>query len=231
MRSGTEQQIAPQIIAKVTAHIAEENFWGYSSLSNLKLNVIFFVADNEFKIADFDVLAILPEINETLKLQQCQTAPSIVTSGSGKSNKSSVQPQQYLTDEMSRFSGFIAHAKRFETLIRIPTDPETVFEADLSFRAKRVAQIKSALGSLVPERPLAIRVAYFSRFTDQINVLVPSRLAMFTMSVVHDSCSDESVEVGRQLSLKSIRPDLRRKIDLYNIAAAILLSRKAPSQR
>ena len=143
------------------------------------------------------------------------------TSGRGKSNDAKIDADKYLSNEMERFSGFIAHAKRSEQFIQVVSDPNALFDSEPAFRARRIAQIKSALGTLVHPRPLEIRVVYFSKLTDQIDVLVPSRAAMYTMSVVHRSCDSESVEVGRYFPLKSVRADLRQKIEQYSSAEIV----------
>ena len=106
-------------------------------------------------------------------------------------------------------------------IFHVVSDANNLFASDAVFRARRVEQIKSALGALVHQRPLALRIADFSKSTDQIDVLVPSQGKVYTMSVVHRSCSEESVEVGRETSLKSVLPDLRQKIEMHSISVTI----------
>jgi hypothetical protein len=235
-RPGEQPHTETLIADLVATHVAEENFWGFVSIKSPELRLILFVANNKSASADFDVLVILPEINETmevqtlnlqtLKAQECRVEPAVIVGISGNSDPGGVEAGKYVSDEMKRFSNFVAHASKSEMLIPVIVDPSKLFSSDPDFRARRIEQIKSALGEFVRQRPLAIRIADFSRFTEQIEVLVPSRGEMYTMTVLNRTCSKESVEVGKYYHLKSIRPDLRRKIETHSTADVIRSGRK-----
>jgi hypothetical protein len=214
-------QVESLIGDKIAAYVSERVFWGALPIMGTELKLILFIADKETNPRDFDVLAVVPEINETLKLRSCQAGPAIIVSGSGNSDPGLVEASKYLSGEIGRYSSFISTATKSERIIHVVTDPANLFSADAGFRSKRVEQIKSALGALVHQRPLALKIASFSKFTDQIDALVPSRGKLYTMSVVHTSCSEESVEVGRETTLKSVRPDLRKNIELHSIPVTI----------
>jgi hypothetical protein len=219
--SGGRPQSESRVVEKIAAHISEENFWAPVSTNKSELKLILFTGDEKPNSADMDALAVIPEINETLKIQMCQTEPAIILGGSANSDFGKVEAIKYLGDELARYADFVAHSKKSETIVRVISDPSKLFSSDAAFNAKRIDQIKAALGALVHERPLALRVSSFSKLTDQIEVLVPPRGEAYTMSVIHSSCSDESVEVGREIPLKSIRPDLRRKIEVHSISAPL----------
>jgi hypothetical protein len=220
-RSGGQSQTESLAADKITADISEEHFWGFGSINSMELKLTLFIADGQPNTGDFDVLAVLPEINETLRLRSCQTEPAIIVGDTANSDLGKVEAINYLSDEMKRYSSFIIDAKKSERIVHVVSDTKNLFTSDAVFRARRVEQIKSALGALVHQRPLALRIGDFSKFTDQIEVLVPSRGESYTMSVVHRSCSEESVEVGRETSLKSVRPDLRKKIETHSISVTI----------
>ena len=59
-----------RIADKVAAYVAEENFWGLKPIKVQQLKLILFSAEKG-PVSDFDVLAIVPEINETLKFRSC----------------------------------------------------------------------------------------------------------------------------------------------------------------
>lgn len=218
---GQRPQVESHIADKITADISEEHFWGFGSINSMELKLTLFIADGQPNTGDFDVLAVLPEINETLQLRSCQTEPAIIVRDTANSDLGKVEATNYLSAEMKRYSSFIIDAKKSERIVHVVSDSNDLFSSDAAFRSKRVEQIKSALGALVHQRPLALKIASFSKFTDQIEVLVPSQGELYTMSVVHTSCSEESVEVGREIALKSVRPDLRKKIEMHSISVTI----------
>ena len=127
-------------------------------------------------------------------------------------NPGKVDPDQYLDGAIHRYASFVADSEKSERLVTFDENPSGLFHADEAVQQNRIAQIKQALSQLVSKRPLHIAIANFSKLTDQIDVLVPSTGEMYTMSVVHKSCGEEAVEVGRRYLLRSVRPDLRQKI-------------------
>jgi hypothetical protein len=219
--SGPLPEVASVVIEKIAAHIAEERFWGLMPAGRAKLDLVLFVANKGYEKADFDLLAIVPQINETLEMRNCQRQPPVFVQGWGHSDSSKDRPDEYLKKELEHFPELISRANRYDTVISIASDPVALFKLQPALRNKRVEQIKSALSQLIPQRPLRIRIAYFSALSDQIEVLVPQVDEMFTMSVVHESCDKESVQVGRELALRSIRPDLKEKIEKYSTAEVI----------
>jgi hypothetical protein len=127
----------------------------------------------------------------------------------------------YLSSQLARFSDFVVHARRIEHALTIDSDPSVLFRVDSEFGIHRTAQIEHAARTLFHKRPLSLTIAGFSRNTDQILALVPSLGKLVTFSVVHSCSGDESIEIGRIEPLKSIRPDLRKRIEANSKIAAI----------
>lgn len=216
-----ETSAMSSIADKIAAHIAEDAFWGFVPVQETRLRLVLFVAEKGRNTAGFDVLAVVPEINETLEMKRCPEEPAIILQGWGGSDNQKTEPEQYLHSETSRFADFVAHAERLEETIEISSSPNNLFKPDAAFKAERIKQIKLALAALVHKRPLDMVVANFSKLTDQINVLVPSMRTMYTMSVVHNSCEQETVQVAREIPLASVSPGLRKKIEMYSTAEVI----------
>jgi transcriptional regulator of heat shock response len=193
------------------------------------VKLLVFVGSDDKTKGDFDALVIIPELNISLTMRQCgQLAPVIVAS-SGNSEDQRKSPAEYLNQELKRFSEFINNARRSELVEQISSDPNKIFETNSEFKAKRIKQIKEALNSMT-QQPERIQVASFSRFTDQINVLLPIKNEMYTMSVLHQSCGNESVAVGRILPLISIKNELKRKVEAYSTTEDIG-SRRKPKRK
>jgi hypothetical protein len=220
-RSSDTQSQTEGVIDKITARLAEENFWGSQPLTKTELQLVLFVKSEKVSEPHFDVLVVIPDVLRTFEIRNCGREPAIILKGWGQSDSRKNEPRAYLDDEMRRYAGFVQHAQKLERSIRIDSDPISFPHVDSSLRDKRIEQIRLALGDLILKRPLQIRIANFSKFTDQIDVLVPALGDMYTMSVVHTSCNDETVQVGRRYPLKSVRPDLREKIERYSMVSAI----------
>ena len=163
----------------------------------------------------------MPEINETLEMKTCDSGPAIILQGWGNSDSSEQPPDEYLRGQLGSHSNFVAHARKFEKLISITLDPAKLFKVEPAYRAKRVEQIKSALGQLILQRPLKIQVAYFSRLTDNVDILVPSLGEMYTMGIVHRCCEEDSIVQGPEIGSKLIRPELRSKLKKYSTVEVI----------
>jgi hypothetical protein len=135
-----------------------------------------------------------------------------------------IDPARYLLEARSEFSRFIAQAREYDGSVTIDPRPSAreLFTGPPEFRKKRVEQIEAAAGRYFHTRPLKLIIADFSVFTRQINVVIPARGEMDTFSVVQPSCGqEETVELGRELPLRSIDPALREKIRRNSIAVTM----------
>lgn len=164
------------------------------------------------------VLAIVPALNATYRFQLCGRT-LVVQEASGISPK--IAPEKYLSDELARFSGFVAHAKKSVQVLTISSSPSALFHADAEFKARRISQIRDAAEELFQGRPLQVTIADFSPFTDQINALIPAIRQMVTFSVVRSCSARDVVSVGRELPLASIRVALRKRIEANSIVTSI----------
>ena len=225
LSSDTQSKDGLLISQKVADYLSGQEFWGFLPATSGDLKLELFIADHPVidppNSSEFDVLAIVPEVNLTLQLKRCEEQPPIFVQGWGASKEAKQQPDEYLRKEVSRFSDFVAHAKKDEILVPITTDPVKLFNADPAIRAERIEQIKSVLSELLPSRPITIRVADFSRLADSIEVLVPSLARMYTMGVLYHCGAKEAVVESRVYRLKIVRPDLRQKIETYSTAEVI----------
>jgi hypothetical protein len=218
-RSSGQVARAESLVAeKVAARLAEDSFWGSSPLRKKELQLTLFLSADKSNTKGFDVLVVVPEAEETFEVRACDKEP-IIVSAAGESRAG--DSTGYLNSEIHRYNSFVAHARKTERLIAIETNPADLFPPESGFQEKRTAQIKLALGELLSKRPMEIRIAHFSRFTDQIDVLIPSLGDMYVMSVVHTSCDEETVEVGRRFIVKAVRPDLLVKIQQNSQVATI----------
>jgi hypothetical protein len=200
-----------QVLNKMRAILSEGRFWGNLAIEQRELKTtLFFATDNNDK-SGFNVLVVVPEIQWTFEFRTCAQESPILIEGSGPSVQK-VDAEGYLAAQMRRYSSFIQTARRTDGRVTVETEPAIIFKTDAAFKERRVGQIESALGELLRKKGVRIKIADFSNVTDQIDVIIPSLDDMYTMSVVHSSCDAESVEVGKHFPLKSIRPDLREKI-------------------
>src|SRR5579863_822741 len=84
--SGGRPRSESRVVEKISAHISEENFWAHVSQNKSELKLILLTSEEKPNSADMDALAVIPEINETLKIKMCQTEPAIILSGSANSD-------------------------------------------------------------------------------------------------------------------------------------------------
>ena len=223
--SNRKSDVESLVTEKMADYLSEEEFWGFLPETTGDLKVVLFVAtdyviDNA-NASDFDVLAIVPEVNLTLEMRKCEEEPAIVVQGWGASKDAKKEPSEYLRNQIQSLSNFVSHARRYETLVPITSDPVKLFNVERALRTKRIEQITSVLRELIPQRPLTVRVAYFTRSADNIDVLVPSFGRMYTMGVAHKCSGEDSVVHGRETRLKMVRPDLRKKIEKYSTLEVI----------
>lgn len=204
--------VEASVAHKIAARLAEDSFWGVNPLKRSDFQLIVFLSVSNPNRAEFDGLVIVPELEKTFEVRTCNDAPAIILAGSGEPNLGKSDPKRYLDSEIHRYASFVGNSERSEQLITLDGNAPSLFHPDEAVQPERIAQIKRALSQLVTKRPLQITIANFSKLTDQIDVLVPSTGEMYTMSVVHKSCGEETVEVGRRYLLQSVRPGLRRKI-------------------
>jgi hypothetical protein len=209
------------ITEKVAAYLSEGSFWGPDPITKTEMKLVVFIANADARAGGFDVLAIVPELNLTLEMRKCEEEPAIFVQGWGASKEAMKEPDEYLRNQISNLSNFVAHARKYATLAPITSDPAKLFDAEPALRTKRIEQIKSVLGELMPQQPLEIRVAYFSRLTELIAVLVPSLGRRYAMGVVRESCGKESVVESKVYRLKSTRPDLLGKIEKFSTVEVI----------
>jgi hypothetical protein len=214
MRPSTQEEspTESQVLQKISAILAEGRFWGNLSIDQKELKATLFLAIDKADKSEFDVLVVVPEIQWTFELRTCAQEPPILVEGWGASVQKP-DAEGYLASQVRRYSSFVENARKAERRIAIETEPAILFNADTAFKKRRIGQIESALGDLLHKHGSRIKIANFSRLTDQIDVLVPSVDAIITMSVVHASCGQDIVEIGREHRLKDIRPELRRKIE------------------
>ncbi len=222
---GHEVSVARSNIANgIKADVGERSFWDGIPLPSTEMRLIIFEADNAKRdqtVSEFDALAIVPELNSVFEYRFCSGRVLLVSeeqlwitwspwqwSPGGKRLSS----DEYMAQQMSRFSDFTSHAKRQDQDLAISSDPAELFHVDPQFRTRRIAQIQHAAMEMLHKR-LQIRVANFSQFTDKIDAVLPGAGEMVTFTV-HRSCSGEdTVEWGKDLPLKSIRVDLRKRIE------------------
>lgn len=223
-RSALPQTTSPldsAVANDVSAIVSEQSFWSAAPLTTSELRLIVFhdaEAAQLEKKPSFDVLAILPELNSLFEYRVSgndlilagreegwQTWPY---PGGGK-----VDADKYLAQQLSRFADFVSHAKRGEQTARIDTSPTTIFHIDAQLKAARLAQIEHAAKELFKKRPLRLIIANFSSRTDQICAVIPTLDQMVTFSVARSPNNETTVEVGRETPLKSIRAELRQRIE------------------
>jgi hypothetical protein len=215
-----------ELMGVVRAQLNEERFWDIRPTGRTDSTVVLFIRRQQPEktlrgdFSDFDALAILPELNLTFEYQICGNEPFLVV-GSGSSSTAPIEAKEYLATEEKRMSEFIAQAKEFTSSVQIQDNAADLFKVEPEFERKRIEQIKLALKTYVHKRPVTIRIAKFSKFTKQIAALAPSLGQMFMVSVVNRTCGQESVEIGKIHSLKSVRAELRSKIDANSIPAVL----------
>ena len=216
-----------EMIEDIKADVGERNFWGGIALPSRDLRLVLFeTASSSIGTgASFDALAILPDLNAIYKYRLCGRKFLSVGQEGGWLTWShpggkQVSPDEYLTKQLARFADFVNRAKRSDQALSIESDPSSLFHPDSVLRGQRVAQIKSAIRTLF-HRPLKVKIAAFSQFTSQIHVLIPEIGEMVTISVMRPCSEAESVEVGREVPLKSVRKDLLDKIEVNSAVIAI----------
>lgn len=212
-------------LKQLEAYISEEHFWEGNELPARKLRVVLFVSSSGHNGGDdaCEVLAIVPDLNATYKFRFCG-AGSIPEGG--WTEWAGVPPQEfapdkYLANELARFPDIVAHAKRTENVLEISSDPATLFRLDPTVKARRISQIEQAADAAFHQRPLEIRIANFSAYTHQINVFIPAAKQMVTFSVIGKCTGEATVSIGRELSLGSIRDDLRKRIEGNSVISVI----------
>jgi len=216
----------------IRADVEERSFWDGIPLPTHEMRIIIFETDiprGDQTASGFDVLAMVPELNSVFEYRSCPERVIPVWdeqlwitwspwqwSPGGKRLSS----DEYMAQQMSRFSDFVSHAKRLDQDLAISSDSAELFHVDPEFKSRRIAQIQGAAKQLLHKHP-QMRVANFSQFTDKIDALVPDISEMVTFSV-HRSCSGEdTVEWGKDLPLKSIRVDLRKRIEANSSSIGI----------
>ncbi len=217
---------AHAITAPLAAYIAEQSFWMGIVLPQKQVTVIIFVSDEPASTSRSEVLAIVPDLNVTLKSQLCgQTlipeGGSVGWLGWSDSTATKLPPDEYLTKQVTQYSNFVAHAQRTESVLTIESDPADIFRIEKGLKIRRISEIRRSAEQFFHKRPLHLQISNFSEFTNQINVLIPEINEMVTFSVVPTCSGGETVQVGRELPLSSIRSNLRQAIDSHSTAAVI----------
>lgn len=218
------RQVTEQIVDGFTAQLNEERFWDLLPVPARGSRVLVFKAAEAMqKSADqnFNVLAIFPDTNTTIKYRlsdgclESQDWP-----GSPSKN---IPADEYVKLQKSAYADFISRAVEFEGYMKLEPspDPATLFRVDSELKSKRIKQIKGTIKNYIHKKDYKITIASFSMYTTQINVLIPATREMFTMSVLHLGCPEESVALGRILPVKSIKPDLLQKIEANSTSMEI----------
>jgi hypothetical protein len=208
----------------ISADTGERSFWDEIPLPASEVRLIIFEADDPKgggSATAFDALAIVPELNATYEYRLCGervlrvwsedlwiTWTPWVWSPGGKK----IDPDEYTTRQISKFSDFVSHAKRTDRVLGLTRDPATLFHARPDFKAERIAQLRQAAMEFF-RKSLRIEVANFSEATNQINTVIPATGEMVTFSVIRECSKDDDVEVGKVYPLRSVRPDLWKKIE------------------
>lgn len=209
-----------KVAKELSATIGEHSFWTGIQLPTAKLHAIIFDAQKtqENRDSDFDVLAIVPDINATYRYRLCEQRAIPVGRTEGwltwlYSDANRVGADEYGNQVISQFHKFIAHAKRSDETLTIASGSAALFRVHPELKATRLAEIQRAAGELFHKRPLRLLVANFSETTEQINALAPGLGEMVTFSVNHSCAAKDRVEVGREVPLKPVRPELRARIE------------------
>jgi hypothetical protein len=210
---------------QLEAHISEEGFWEGDTLPARQLRLVLFLSTDDISTEDrsCEVLAIVPDLNATYKFRFCSEG-SIPEGGWAEwagTPSQKVAPDTYLATELSRFSDFVAHARKEERILTTNSDPLILFRFEPALKARRIAQIEHATETAFHEQHLKIRIANFSALTHQINVLIPAVKQMVTFSVINGCTGEDKVSIGRELSLGSIRADLRKRIEANSTVSVI----------
>jgi hypothetical protein len=211
----------PSVDADLRAQLGERSFCFGPPLPATEMRLVLFQAAETNGSAmqrEFDALAILPDINATYKYRFCGDR-LLTVGGEGRwvawpePESKKISPDEYLAQQISRFSEFVAHAGRVDQALTVGSEATTLFHVDAEFKGRRLLQIQNAANSLFRKRPLRMTIADFSEFTDQIFVLIPDISEMVTFSVIQACSGTATVQVGREVPLSSVRSDLRKKIE------------------
>jgi hypothetical protein len=222
--TGEVSPVRTAVATKIEAIVGERSFWDAIPLPAPEMRLVIFELDTP-KAGDpppgFDVLAIVPELNSTFEYRSCEKRALSVWdeqlwitwskwqwSPGGKA----LGADEYMAQQMSRFSDFVSHAKRADQVLTISSDPAALFHVDPQFKARRMSQIQHIARDLFHKR-LQMRVANFSESTDRIAAIVPAAGQLVTFGVNSSCSSQDSLVVGNDLPLKSMRLDLRKRIE------------------
>lgn len=222
-----------RIADDIQAHVGERSFWDQIPLPALEVRLVVFAADNTQTAtarADYDALAIIPELNATYEYRFCGERVLRVwqedlwitwTPWTWSPGGKRLNADDYLAQTVSRFADFVSRAIRMDQTLALSSDPARLFRVSPEFKAQRIAQIQEAATQLFHQR-LQMQVANFSEYSDKIDALIPLIDQMVTFNVVRACSEPDEVVVGRDYSLRTIRPDLRTKIEAnYTIIMAI----------
>ncbi len=210
----------PNVVNELTARIGEESFWAGIQLPTRNLRAIVYEAQSPqvSGSVDFDALVIVPEIDATYQYRLC--GKKIIPVNRTEewltwryADSARINADEYMRQQESQFGNFISRAKRSDETLKVGSGPDALFRIDSKLKTARLSEIEKAAGNLFHKRPLRLTVADFSATTEQINALVPALGKMVTFSVTQSCTAEDRVEVGREVPLKSIRSDLRARIE------------------
>jgi hypothetical protein len=209
------------IDADLRAQVGERSFWFGPPLQASEIRVVIFQAagtNSSITKREFEALAIVPDMNATYKYSFCGDDLHTAAREGGwvawpEPESKKIPPDEYLAQQISQYSEFVAHARRIDQALTISSEATTLFHVKAEFRGRRLLQIQNAANSLFHKRPLRMAVANFSEFTEQIFVLIPDINEMVTFSVIKACSGTETVQVGREVPLSAVRSDLRKKIE------------------
>jgi hypothetical protein len=212
------------VVEDVSASLGERSFWDGIPLPVSAIPVVIFQTSGPTAPSatfDYDALVIVPELNAAYKYRFCGERVFRVwkedlwitwTPWAWSPGGKKVGSDDYLAQQISRFSDFVSHAKRIDRILEISTDPAKLFHVDPQFKAQRLAQIQRAATELF-HKPLRIEVADFSDSTEEIDTLIPAIGQMVTFHVSRACSKADEVEVGKEYPLQATRSELRKKIE------------------
>jgi hypothetical protein len=203
-------------VSRLQNDVNEANYWSDKPLTQRQVKAEIFARSTSD--TEHEVLAIIPDLNATYLYKRCGKSLLLVDSDEewllwNIQNERPIPSDTYEQKETKKYASLISASDKFVATIHIDPEGPSLFKIDSKEKRSRLKDIQEAAANLFQERPLDIRVAPFSENTSQINAIIPSRSDFVTFSLVRHTCGDGTVQVGRVLPLKAIRPLLREKIE------------------